>query len=213
MTLVSQTLAFLGALLYASFFEWFVHKHLMHSTKWLREPFERHAVLHHGMHRSLRSFFARASDNPQYMLVEASFFPIVWVLHIPLYLGFNYFVAPHTGIGIALGTACYCVAYEVIHWCEHVPRNRWIERTRVFRFLLEHHRIHHLYPRKNYNVVCPLADLMLRTLSTQRLGPEPDPDTLPPHIIRKLDAGPKMGRRAVRPTTSDPRRTTSTIQG
>ena len=199
MILVSQMLAFLGAILYGSFFEWFVHKHFMHSTKWLREPFERHAILHHGMQRSLRSFFARPSDNPQYMLIEASFFPFVWLLHVPLYLGIDHFVAHHTGIGIALGTACYCAAYEFVHWCEHVPRDRWIERTRAFRFLLEHHRVHHLYPKKNYNVVFPLADWILGTLSLERLGPEPDPDTLPEHIRRKLDAGPKMGHKPVMP--------------
>src|SRR5205807_7644154 len=88
--LLSQTLAFVGAILYGSFFEWFVHKHFMHSTKWLKEPFERHAILHHGMQRSLRSFFARPSDNPQYMLIEASFFPFVWLLHVPLYLGIDH---------------------------------------------------------------------------------------------------------------------------
>jgi hypothetical protein len=200
MILASQSLAFLGSILYCSFFEWFVHKHFMHSTKWLREPFERHSVLHHGMHRSLRSFYARPTDNPQYMLVEASFFPIMWLLHVPIFLGIDLLIARHTGIGLALGTAFYCLAYEVIHWCEHVPRGRWIERVRPFRFLLEHHRVHHLYPKKNYNVVCPLADYVLGTLSLERLGPEPDPDTLPEHIIRKLDAGPKMGHKPKRPT-------------
>ena len=38
------------------------------------------------MHRSLRSFYARPSDNSRYMLVEASFFPIMWLLHVPLFV-------------------------------------------------------------------------------------------------------------------------------
>src|SRR5205814_6482138 len=59
--------------------------------------------------------------------------------------------------------ACYYGAYEYLHWCMHVPRGRWFQRTRVFRWIDRHHRIHHLVPSRNLNVVLPIADFILRT--------------------------------------------------
>lgn len=195
MFLVHLAVAFAGSLLYCSILEWVLHKQFMHSTRFMREPFERHAVQHHGMHRSGRSFFADTKENPRYMLAEASFFPLFWLLHVPLFAALEFLVARGAGLGVALGTALYCLGYEVIHWCEHVPRGRWIERTRPFRFLLEHHRIHHRYARKNYNVVLPLADLLFGTLSLERLPPEPPEPVIPERIKSWLGGGSRMGQR------------------
>src|SRR5207245_1285189 len=90
------------------------------------------------------------------------------------------------------------LAYEVFHWCEHVPKGRWFERTRWFQFLLEHHRIHHKYARKNYNVVLPLGDLLFGTLSLDRLPPEPPEPVIPERIKSWLGGG---SRRCARPQT------------
>ena len=105
MFLVHLAAAFVGSVLYCSLLEWGLHKHFMHSTRFMREPFERHAVQHHGMHRSGRSFFADVREQPEYMLVEASFFPLFWVLHLPVFAAFEFLVARGSGFGIALGTA------------------------------------------------------------------------------------------------------------
>jgi hypothetical protein len=195
MVLVHLAVAFVGSFVYCSFLEWVLHKHFMHSSRFMREPFERHAVQHHGMHRSGRSFFADVREEPRYMLLGASFFPIFWLMHVPVFLVFEFLVARGSGFGIALGTAAYCLGYEVIHWCEHVPKHRWFERTRWFQFLLEHHRIHHKYARKNYNVVLPLADLVFGTLSLDRLPPEPPEPVIPERIKSWLGGGSRMGQR------------------
>jgi hypothetical protein len=195
MFLTHLVIAFVASFIYCSFLEWVLHKHFMHSTQFMREPFERHAVQHHGMHRSCRSFFADRREEPHYMLVGASFFPILWLLHLPVFAAIEFFVARGAGFGAALGTACYCLCYEVIHWCEHVPRNRWFERTRWFQFLLEHHRVHHKYARKNYNVVLPLADWLFGTLSFERLPPEPAEPVIPDRIKSWLGGGSRMGQK------------------
>src|SRR3954469_15857752 len=113
MFLVSLAVAFVCTIIYCSPLEWVLHKHFMHSTRFMREPFERHAVQHHGMHRSGRSFFADRREEPQYMLIGASFFPFFWVMPLPIFVGFEWLVARGSGFGIALGTAAYCLAYEV----------------------------------------------------------------------------------------------------
>jgi sterol desaturase/sphingolipid hydroxylase (fatty acid hydroxylase superfamily) len=195
MFLTHLVIAFAAAFVYCSFLEWVLHKHFMHSTRFMREPFERHAVQHHGMHRSCRSFFADLRERPQYMLIGASFCPILWLLHLPVFAAVEYFVARGAGVGVGLGTACYCLCYEIIHWSEHVPRNRWFERTRWFQFLLEHHRVHHKYARKNYNVVLPLADLLFGTLTLERLPPEPAEPVIPERIKSWLGGGSRMGQK------------------
>jgi len=50
-----------------------------------------------------------------------------------------------------------------LHWCMHLPRQRRVERCGIFFRLNGHHLLHHRYMNKNFNVVLPLADLMLGT--------------------------------------------------
>ena len=64
--------------------------------------------------------------------------------------------------GLAAGTlvsfSSYYGAYEYMHWCMHLPKQRRIERSALFRRLNGHHLLHHRYMHKNFNVVLPLAD-------------------------------------------------------
>jgi hypothetical protein len=57
----------------------------------------------------------------------------------------------------------YCT-YEYLHWCMHDPQGRWFEDKRWFVWFNKRHRLHHKHVGKNFNVVLPLADLMLGTL-------------------------------------------------
>ncbi len=62
----------------------------------------------------------------------------------------------------------YYGLYESLHWCMHNPAGRWIERTRLFRFLDAHHRLRHRVWRINFNVVLPLGDLGFGTFRPTR---------------------------------------------
>ncbi len=57
----------------------------------------------------------------------------------------------------------YYGLYEYLHWCMHSPAGRRMERTRIFRTLDANHRLHHACWRINFNVVCPLADIVFGT--------------------------------------------------
>jgi hypothetical protein len=65
--------------------------------------------------------------------------------------------------GVVLSTLYY-IAYEYLHWCMHLPKSRQLELSRLFRRLNGHHLLHHRFMGKNYNVVFPLADWLMRTL-------------------------------------------------
>jgi len=41
----------------------------------------------------------------------------------------------------------------------------------LFRYLDSNHKLHHGQPRINFNVVCPLADLLFGTLRRSMLAP------------------------------------------
>jgi sterol desaturase/sphingolipid hydroxylase (fatty acid hydroxylase superfamily) len=58
----------------------------------------------------------------------------------------------------------YYFAYEGFHYLMHKPSLPWIERRGFFKFIERHHKLHHVYMGKNFNVVLPLADLLLGTL-------------------------------------------------
>src|SRR2546425_11970980 len=74
-------------------------------------------------------------------------------------------------VTIAATIFVYHAAYEGFHYLMHRPSIGWIERSRPFRFLERHHRLHHTHMGKNFNVVCPLADLSLGTLVLRDSAP------------------------------------------
>jgi hypothetical protein len=74
-------------------------------------------------------------------------------------------------ISMTVTLLAYYAAYEGFHYLMHRPAIAWIERSRPFRFIERHHRLHHVHMGKNYNVVFPLADFSLGTLILR----DPDP--------------------------------------
>jgi hypothetical protein len=77
---------------------------------------------------------------------------IGWVLETNIFFG---------GMA-ALGL--YYFLYEYLHFCMHVPKGRWLEKSAWFSWLDAHHHQHHERHFKNLNVVLPLADLLFGTL-------------------------------------------------
>lgn len=176
--MVSLLLSFLATCLYASFLEWFVHRVGMHTEKLSKWAFKRHAIQHHSERRSLKAFYA----DTRYEVLASSAVPILWIAHFPLYWAVGALVNWWAAAGVALAALLYTTAYEVLHFFIHTPRNYWFQRTRLFHFYCEYHRIHHHRARWNYNVVCPLADWVLGTLSMEEIPAEPSaPPTVPKH--------------------------------
>lgn len=124
-----------------------------------------HAKTHHKIFRADHSYhLVRECDKKT--------IPMAWwnaTVLIPLAQSPFIIVSALTGnLAFLCGTfsACsaYYGAYEYMHWCMHLPRQRNIERSGIFFRLNGHHLLHHRYMDKNYNVVLPLADFRLGTL-------------------------------------------------
>jgi hypothetical protein len=157
----------LGAgVVFASFFEWTLHRFLMHKPIGRFEyAFRAHACVHHQTFRA---------DHTYHLIHEPDkeTIPMAW-WNGPVLIAVS--LLPFVALAGALGQwgllvgalatlVLYYGAYEYIHWCMHLPKRRRLERSWVFYRLNGHHLLHHRYMRKNFNVVLPLADLCLGTL-------------------------------------------------
>ncbi len=161
-----QTVGFVGGIIYCSFFEWTLHRYVMHRPflKFFRYPFEAHALVHHHTFRADESYHLKREADKTTVPMAWWNAPVMWLLHVGPVLLLQWWI----GLPIAWGTffalVAYYAAYEYMHWCMHIPRKRNIERSGIFFRLNGHHLLHHRYMGKNFNVVLPLADTLLGTL-------------------------------------------------
>jgi hypothetical protein len=159
-------LAFAGGLCYSSFFEWLLHRHLMHSTRFLRYPHRAHQLEHHGIFKADGSYFLgelHEAGDEKHLTFAWWNVPVLLSVNLPIFAGLYFWVGIWPALGVFAAMVAYYAAYEYLHYCMHVPRVRRLERSRWFRAIQAHHRAHHVYYFRNLNVVLPLADWVLGT--------------------------------------------------
>ncbi len=164
----------------ASVFEWTLHKHLMHKKRdvkwsWLRKivnyAHHSHEIVHHGLFRADHTYHDIDGKNIKKVpmawwngpvLVSTASLPF-WAFSLFLLNWFNWlWLIPVTAITTI---AFIFFMYEYTHWCMHLPKDRWIERTEYFKQANGHHLLHHHGMKTyNFNVVCPpIADKLFGT--------------------------------------------------
>ncbi len=159
-------IGFVIAVIYASLFEWTLHRYVMHRPFGrFTYPFKSHALVHHRIFKS---------DHTYHLIREQDKWTIPmawWNGPVLIAVGMTPFLlaalmSGKWGIlcGSVLACSAYYGAYEYMHWCMHLPRKRNVERSGIFFRLNGHHLLHHRYMGKNFNVVFPLADLCFGTL-------------------------------------------------
>jgi hypothetical protein len=160
------TAGFLGWLVVASFFEWVLHRYVMHRP-WgsFTYPFRAHAVVHHGIFKADHTYHLQNEADKETIPMAwwngPALIAIAMIPAAPLaWLAGSWALL----IGAFLGMTSYYCVYEYLHWCMHLPRARVVERSGIFFRLNGHHLLHHRYMHKNFNVILPLADLCLGTL-------------------------------------------------
>lgn len=168
MTWLSECLAFVFWFFYASYFEWWVHRHLMHVKRNFpfAEAFKGHTLVHHQLYHWNGKFEAEGPGRPPHVFLRWYAFPAMIACHLPVFGLFQWLTHWQTFWGALAGTTLYFVGYEYVHYLTHVPRGHFVERFRWFRFIKEHHRLHHKYYLRNMNVFLPLGDLTFGTLIT-----------------------------------------------
>jgi hypothetical protein len=167
-TISCQLLAFVFYFLYASFFEWAFHKYLFHSPRFVKATFRAHTLVHHQRYKYSPNSYSSADGEKDHVSMDWFALPMFLGFHLPFFLLIQWVTGiPSVWGGLGAVVAYYTV-YEYFHYCMHIPGGRWFERTRIFKFVKEHHRIHHKYMQRNLNVFFPLADLCLGTFISQK---------------------------------------------
>src|ERR1041385_6249048 len=132
---------FLAATVYASFFEWILHRYIMHRPLGkFRYPFERHPLIHHHVFRA---------DHTYHLIDEqdAKTIPMAWwngpaIIAVGLVpFAFVSYWIDRWGLLCGAASLCpmYYGAYEYMHWCMHLPKKRSVERSGIFFRLNGHH--------------------------------------------------------------------------
>ena len=157
---------FVGNFAFASFFEWVLHRFVMHRPIGrFRYAYQAHTVVHHRIFKADHTYHLVHEKDKEKIPMDWWNGPVlVAVCMLPSvvagWITGHWFVT----LGGFLACCCYFAIYEYLHWCMHLPKERRIEKPWIFRKLNGHHLLHHRYMNKNYNVVLPLADLLLGTL-------------------------------------------------
>lgn len=165
--IITQSLSAIGWIIYASVFEWYWHKLWMHQLREPKEAFRGHTIVHHGLFRGDDSFFVDEKEHVEHILLKPYALPAIVIIHLPVIFLIERYI-PHTAAAAVLTCILYFVVYEYMHWNMHVPREHFVERFGWFRFLRQHHKLHHRYMQKNFCVLFPLADWLFGTLVTDK---------------------------------------------
>lgn len=161
-----QWLAVPGALLFANFFEWWVHRYLMHRPRrFLRVLYEKHTLMHHRLfhHDDMALYEWRELS---FILLAAPLISVILVPVVTLGLGCGLLLGANVGWLTVLTLVKYVLLYELTHLSYHLPAGHPVRRIPGLGRLARHHARHHdprVMSRGNFNVTFPLADLVLGT--------------------------------------------------
>ena len=172
------------AIVQASFFEWAFHRYWLHRPWLPKDCFTSHTLIHHQLCKFDETFHVVEEEQEEALtfawwggpvLIAINMIPwllLTWGLFAAGIMPFNFVL-----VGFAAGTiGLYYVGYEGFHYLMHKPSVPWIERSRYFRFLERHHRIHHFRMDRNLNVLLPIADFLLGSLVTEAPQPGGTPE-------------------------------------
>lgn len=210
--LVVLPLAAAVGVVQASAFEWIYHRYWLHRPWLPPQMFTAHTLIHHQLCKHDDTFHVVEEEQEEALsfqwwggplLVAINLIP--WGLAAYLLRKTAFPGWAVTGV-IGVVILLYYFAYEGFHYLMHKPAFPWLERSRFFRFIKRHHRLHHVYMGKNFNVVLPLADLCLGTLVLADPHPPRVTEPAARQVARRHSQwGKRLREEASRGDTPDPR--------
>jgi hypothetical protein len=156
----------LVGIVFGSFFEWTLHKYVMHRPVGkFRYAFQAHAVVHHQVFKADHTYHLQNESDKETIPMAWWNGPVLILIGMIPFAVISWMIGQWAfTLGGLLAFASYYATYEYLHWCMHLPKARRVEKPRLFQRINGHHLLHHRYMHKNFNVVLPLADLCLGTL-------------------------------------------------
>jgi hypothetical protein len=157
-----------SVVLAANFFEWRVHKGVLHRRFWPFEViYDKHTPMHHMIYVEDDMALRHVHEFRLVLIPAAGVLGIV-LAAAPAALLLAHFWSSAAGWLFLLTASLFMVTYEVLHLCYHAPKESWIGRRRLIQVLRAHHARHHdprLMQRYNFNVTLPLFDWIMGTMA------------------------------------------------
>lgn len=159
--------------LFANYFEWHVHKDVLHKRRWpLEVIYDKHTPMHHMMYVE-DDMALRSAKEFRLILIPAAGVAGIVVTAAPFAVALGQLWSPAAGWLFLLTASLFMVGYEVLHLAYHAPKESVLSRIRLLAILRAHHARHH-DPRRmqhyNFNVTLPLFDWIMGTMAPR------DPD-------------------------------------
>ena len=172
------------AVVQASLFEWAFHRYWLHRPWLPKDCFTSHTLVHHQLCKFDDTFQVHDHEQEEALsfawwggpvLITINVIPwvlIAWGFSAAGIMPFNLLMPG----AVAAVFLLYYIGYEGLHYLMHKPSIGWIERSRYFKFIERHHRIHHYRMDKNLNVLLPVADFLLGSLVLESPKPVGTPE-------------------------------------
>jgi hypothetical protein len=159
--------------LFANFFEWWIHRFVMHrpsQIKAFRAIYNRHTLMHHQFFTEQEMRFAdhhdwRVTFFPPYALVTFT------MMSIPPALILGWLISPNVGWLLISTTTSMYLIYEFMHFCCHVDDNWFVRNAPLVNTIRRHHTAHHnqsIMMERNMNLTFPVMDWLLGTSDLDR---------------------------------------------
>jgi hypothetical protein len=155
----------------SNFFEWRVHKHVLHErSRWLpplQVIYDKHTPMHHMVYVETDMALRSTREFRLVLIPAAGVLGIVFAA-APMAVALARLWSSSAGWLFLVTASLYMVTYEVLHLCYHAPSDSFIGRLRFLHVLRAHHAKHHdprLMQKWNFNVTVPLFDWLLGTMA------------------------------------------------
>ena len=160
-----------AVVLLANYYEWRVHRDVLHKRFWPFEViYDKHTPMHHMVYVE-EDMALRSVKEFRLVLIPAAGVLGIVLAAAPIALGLSYLWSSAAGWLFLLTASLFMVSYEVLHLCYHAPATSWIGQRRLIKVLRTHHARHHdprLMQRYNFNVTVPLFDWIMGTMAPKQ---------------------------------------------
>jgi len=160
-----------AVILTANYFEWRVHKDVLHKRRWpLEVIYDKHTPLHHMVYVE-EDMALRDVRELRLILIPAAGVLGIVLGAAPVAFGLAQLWSSAAGWLFLLSASLFMVSYEVLHLCYHAPKDSFIGRRKLIGVLRAHHARHHdprMMQRFNFNVTVPLFDWLMGTIAPRK---------------------------------------------
>ena len=156
-----------------NFFEWFLHRHIMHrpsKNPLFKAIYTRHTLNHHQFFTEKDMRFSSSGDwrvtfFPPYALV------VFTIMSVPPASVVGLSISGNAGWLLISTTIGMYLIYEFMHFCCHVEEGSFVKYCPLVNTLRRHHTAHHSHSimmEKNMNLTFPISDWLFGTSDLKR---------------------------------------------